>query len=333
MTPGRLLRWRPMRALCLVLLALIWLPACATRTSNHTVVENYVVQIDLRSQKPLFGFKTLPRGFDQPIEISPARIEAILAGIQIDIRPEDDSPIRERRYAIPRKILPKVADGLSKAFAEAGPDQELVVLALRKQMQKGFFNRKYLTSFVAYVEGGELFIHLSRVDWKTEEQRARAKLPYPEVDEVVMPFATVSTELYTTVGQQAVKVDWQSEAFGEAAIQQNIAGGRSGAAPDESPEAGVTDSATTAPSEVDGAAPTAASSGAAATSGATTVATPESGAATGAAADVGASPDTLRGLTPDILRRLADLEESRVAGRVDAIEYEMRRREILDGKP
>lgn len=319
-----------MRVLCLLLLTLVWLPACATRSSNHTVVENHVVQVDLRSQKPLFGFKTLPRGFDQPITISPARMEAVLAGIQIDIRPSDDSAIRERRYAIPRKILPKVAVAMSEAFAEASPDQELVVLALRKQMQKGLFNRKYLTSLIAYVEGGELYVHLSRVDWKTEEHRRGNKLPVPQIDEVVMPFATVPTELYATVGQQAVKVDWQSPAFGPAAIEENIAGGRSGAAPDESDDPGLVEPAA-AENGVGDPAPTGSAPVTGAT-GTTTIVVEEVVEET-VAEEAVSSPDTLRGLTPDDLRRLADLEEDRVAGRVDAVEYEMRRRAILDGKP
>lgn len=314
-----------MRALVLVLMIIVWLPACATRTSNTTVVENYVVQIDLRSEKPLFGFKPLPRGFSQPVEISPARIEAILAGIQIDIRPSDDSPIRERRYAIPKKILPKVADAMSEAFAEASPDQELVVLGLRKQMQKGFFNRKYLTSFVAYVQGDEMVIHLSRVDWKTDEQRRGSKLPYPETDKVVMPFATVPTELYTTVGQQAVKVDWQAEAFGAPAIGQNVAGGRSGEAPDETTDTDATDADSVEQGPIDEAVPSTATTD---TAGGATEAT-----AGADSAPAGARPDALRGLTPDDLRRLADLEEARVSGRVDAVEYEMQRRAILDGTP
>jgi hypothetical protein len=329
-TADRLLRWRPMRALVLVSMILVWLPACATRTSNHTVVETHVVQIDLRSEKPLFGRKPLPRGFAQPVEISPARIEAILAGIQIDIRPSDDSAIRERRYAIPKKILPKVADAMSRAFAEASPDQELVVLGLRKQMQKGLFNRKYLTSFVAYVQGDEMVIHLSRVDWKTDEQRRGSKLPYPDTDKVVMPFATVPTELYTTVGQQAVKVDWQAEAFGEAAIQENVAGGRSGEAPDETADTGVTD----ADSDVDSVEQGPIDEATIVTGAG--VAGPTSGAgteATGAQAEGVAKPDSLRGLTPDDLRQLADLEEARVSGRVDVVEYETQRRAILDGKP
>jgi hypothetical protein len=348
-----------MRALTLALTALLLLPACATRTVNDTVVDEYGLEIRLRSQRPWLGGTPVPRGFAHPARISPARLETILGGIQIDMRESEDSAIRERRYAIPRKILPDVADGLSHAFAEAGPDQEIVVMALQKRMQKGIFNRKYLTSFVTWIEGDDLVVQLSRLDWKTDQHRVGDRLPVPEVGEYVMPFTTVPNELYAVAGRQGVRVAWQSPVFGAETIEENVAGTRAGAdaladedgsaAPlAEGGEAGATSGAAAAPASDPGAdaagaaVPGAAGAGdanspdstASTTSGTTAGATSDTGSdatsdtATGAA---GGDGDALRGLTADDLRELADLEEARAAGRIDRAEYELQRQAILEG--
>ncbi len=365
-----------MRALALTLLVALALPACATRSVNQTVVNTYDLEVMLRSEKPAFGFKTLPRGYAQPVEISAARLQAILGGIQIDLRPSEKSAIRERRYAIPRKILSNVAEGLSTGLAEAGPDQQIVVLALRKQMQKGFFNRKYLTSFVAWVEGDQLVVQLSRIDWKTDQHRIGDKLPTPRVGEFVMPFTTVGNELYATAGRQGVEVDWRNREFGGKTIEENVAGRRTGAAPIAAPAtpaepAEQSDaSAGAAAASSEGAAAEAAATGGAATDVAAPAASSGAGAAPAAAASEGAAPaavtgagaapaavtgegvaaaaaaseaapaaaeapsqpDALRGLDADDLRGLADLEEARAAGRLDAASYEQQRRAILEGE-
>jgi len=363
-----------MRALALTLLVALALPACATRSVNQTVVNTYDLEVMLRSEKPAFGFKTLPRGYAQPVEISAARLQAILGGIQIDLRPSEKSAIRERRYAIPRKILSNVAEGLSTGLAEAGPDQQIVVLALRKQMQKGFFNRKYLTSFVAWVEGDQLVVQLSRIDWKTDQHRIGDKLPTPRVGEFVMPFTTVGNELYATAGRQGVEVDWRNREFGGKTIEENVAGRRTGAAPIAAPaepaeqsdasagaaaassEGAAAEAAATGGAATDVAAP-AASSGAGAAPAAVTGAGAAPAAVTGAgaapaavtgegvaaaaaasasapaaAAEAPSQPDALRGLDADDLRGLADLEEARAAGRLDAASYEQQRRAILEGE-
>jgi hypothetical protein len=359
-----------MRALTIVLLAALVLPACTHRTVSETVVDRYGLEIRLRSRKPLFGGKPEARGFDHPVEISPLRLQTILGGIQVDMRPSDSSTIRERDYAIPRKLLPVIADGLSEAFAQAGPDQELVVMALRKQMQKGIFNRKYLTSFVTWIQDGELYVDLARLDWKTDlhpednKFRARDRVPVPEVGEIVMPFTAVPDEHYQVVARQTVKAEWRSAAFGGMAIEKEVMGTRAGAddgeatsdaagAPaDDAAEAATGEAAmaagaaTTASDAAAAAGATAAGAGAAEAGAAGSAASPSgdaAAAATGGAGVAGAvsgptagdapgsATDALRGLSADDLRQLADLEEARAAGRIDDSEYEVRRRAILNG--
>jgi hypothetical protein len=200
-----------------ILLSLVFLslalPGCATRTVQQKVVDEYGLTIKLRSQARLFGAPT-PRGFEQPTVIDPSRLALILGGIEIDQRASKDSVARERRPALPAKILKHVSEGLSRAFAEASPDQEVVVLALRKQLQHGVFHRKFLTSFASYLRDGEIYVFLSRVDWPLDPKRAGDRLPEPYPNDRVMPITTVGNALYKKVGAQGVRTDWRSPQFG-----------------------------------------------------------------------------------------------------------------------
>jgi hypothetical protein len=365
-----------MRPYLLACLILALLPACATRTVSTTVINQQGLEIRLRSEKPTLGFKTLPRGFNQPIKISPARLQAILSGIQVDERPSRKSTIRERRFAISRKLLPKIADGLAEAYAEAGPNQEIVVLALEKRMHNFVFTRKFLTSFVTWVEGDEMVVDLSRLGWEANEKRAKDKmeparydLPTPIVGEIVMPFNTVEDGPYHASGPQGVKVSWRDSYFGAESIEQNVAGHRTSAEPPAEAAEAEEEAATAKQDELAGeqaatAAATAAASSAAATtatatetpaaaatsasgtasaldaSAAQTSATLSAGETAGTASAVAATPsaaaeakakptDTLRGLSAQDLRELADLEEARSLGQITVKQYEARRNEIL----
>lgn len=189
------------------------LPSCATRTVQQKVVDEYGLTIKLRSQAKLFG-ATTPRGFEQPTVIAPSRIALILGGIEIDQRASKDAVVRERRPAVPAKILQQVSEGLSQAFSEASPDQEIIVLALRKQLQRGIFHRKFLTSFSTYLRDGEMYVFLSRVDWPLDSKRSTDRLPEPQPGESPMPITTVGNALYKKVGAQGVRTDWRSPEFG-----------------------------------------------------------------------------------------------------------------------
>lgn len=363
-----------MRPYLLACLILALLPACATRTVSTTVINQQGLEIRLRSEKPTLGFKTLPRGFNQPIKISPARLQAILSGIQVDERPSRKSTIRERRFAISRKLLPKIADGLAEAYAEAGPNQEIVVLALEKRMHNFVFARKFLTSFVTWVEGDEMVVDLSRLGWEANERRAKDKmeparydLPTPIVGEIVMPFNTVGDGPYQANGPQGVKVAWRDSDFGAESIEQNVAGQRTSAErpsnaaegeaatakqDDVTGEQTATSAATAAAGSAAATAATSTTSPAAAVTSATGTAssldssavqppaTLSTGETAGSVSAVAATPaaaseanakptDTLRGLSAQDLRELADLEEARSLGQITVKQYEARRNEIL----
>ena len=133
------------------------------------------------------------------------------------MREDADSPTRERRPAVPARILKPISEGLAKAFTEASADQEVVVLALRKQLQHGVFHRKFLTSFVTYLRDGEIHVFFSRVNWPVDAKRAGDRLPEPRPNDRVMPITSVGNATYKKVGAQGVRATWRSPAFGPVA--------------------------------------------------------------------------------------------------------------------
>ena len=89
------------------------------------------------------------------------------------------------------------------------------MLAVRKQRQHGLFNRKFLTSFVSWVENDSLYIVFSRVEWNLENMKKMQKgklkksLPMPQIDDEVMKFRTVSSLHLDLAGRQGVSTHWR----------------------------------------------------------------------------------------------------------------------------
>lgn len=194
---------------------------CATREVNDTVFDRQGVTVYLRQYKK--GFTPVGRGFEHPIRISTQRLENILGAIEIRGREEELAGLRA---AFEPSELPKVAEGLATGLSKASHNQEVAVRAVRKQLQKVIFDRKYLTSFVAYVENGLLYLHMSRVDWKIPERQTKTKLPLPRVNEHPMKFKVEPWQGMYQEGLYAVGVEWQNPVFQSARERGTDAGRR-----------------------------------------------------------------------------------------------------------
>jgi hypothetical protein len=180
---------------------------CGTRMQRETVFDQDRTQVELRHET-LHG-ESVPRGFAQPAVIAPARLASILSSIDLREGKEEG----ERRPAIPTESLYLIAEGVSRALAKAGPDQEVAVLSIRDQKRFGVFDRKYLTSFVTYVKGEQLYVYLSRSEWEIPSRKAD-RLPQPYAGEQVMSFRVLAAPGLSLVGAQAVAADWRNPRFG-----------------------------------------------------------------------------------------------------------------------
>jgi hypothetical protein len=179
---------------------------CGARMHRETVFTRDRTEVELR-HSTLRG-EVVPRGFAHPATIAPVRLAHILASI--DLREGDEEG--ERRPAIPTESLYLIAEGVSSALAKAGPDQELAVLSIRNQKRFGLFDRNFLTSFVTYVKGEQLYVHVSRSEWEIPTRKAE-RLPQPHAGEHVMSFRVIPAPGLSLVDAQAVAADWRSPQF------------------------------------------------------------------------------------------------------------------------
>jgi hypothetical protein len=212
---------------------------------------------------------------------------------RIDIRAQDEKT-NDRTPAIHAEILYDVGDALSKGLSLADSSQEVVVMAKRRTRHLGVFTEDYLTSFVAYVKDDRLYIYLSRIDWQIPKNPTDP-VAEPKVDKPVMKFHVLPSEAMQAVSTQGVAVDWRDPIFAQPTAVRVTATGK------VVRRTILMESAPDQPATP----------------------TPE------------AADESIVGgnLSPETLRKLADLEEARRRGELTEGEYSARKRSILLADP
>jgi hypothetical protein len=202
-------RRRKLRLLVLCLALLSMAPGCVTRTVKTPVVEQDGITILLRHDSK--GRKPVERDFEHPASISEERLAHILSALYI--RTEEDGP-DQQRTAIPSDLIYPIAKGLSQAYKISDSNQEIAVMAVRKQSRLGILNDKFLTSFVTFIQEGSLYVVFSRVDWNLEKMNKKSgknkkKIPEPHVDDDYGKFRTVGSPHLKLAGRTGVGAIWR----------------------------------------------------------------------------------------------------------------------------
>jgi hypothetical protein len=181
--------------------------ACGPRYARLIIQDQGGLIVELRAETQ--GDEAVDRGFAHPADISPVRVANILS--RIDVRMESGKE-EIRKPAIPAEFLYALGDLVSAALEKADSSQEVVVRAIRKERRLGLFSEEYLTSFVAYVSGDRLHVHLSRVDDALPKD-SRDTIPEPWPNRQVMPFKVLASDGIVPVGIQAVAAAWRDPLF------------------------------------------------------------------------------------------------------------------------
>ena len=195
-------------ALCAVLLAA---SACISRPVRRDVFKEGGLEVYLRSEVKTFGGGTVARDFEHPLRIAAVRVAHILS--RIDVRLEV-SKGNARVPFVPTDILYPIAEGIARALDRATPDEEVVVMAVRRTKRFYLFDRNYLTSFVVYSRGEQLYVHLARTDWEIPARR-KEKLPEPRTGEHPMKFRVYPGTAMTMLDRQSLAIDWDDPIFRE----------------------------------------------------------------------------------------------------------------------
>jgi hypothetical protein len=172
---------------------------------------------------------------------------------------------------------------------QAGPDQEIGLQAIRKERSLGIFHTKYLTTLLAWVKSGSLYLQLHRSEWPIPQAKETKPQPEPLRDTRPMDFRVVSGEFLYFAGPQTLEIDWNNDVFRTAYRLPGSTGGekRRREVLLQSP-------------------------------------IPQAERKTKDVEGVGVDS-----LTPEQLRALADLEEDRATGRITEQAYQRARRELL----
>jgi hypothetical protein len=201
---------RTSRGAALLLLAGVALlgSACITRHVRQDVYQTGKIEVFLRADKRLTS--VVPKGNAHPVTISSVRIAHILS--RLDVRDAAEEGNR-RKPAIPTEVLYDVAEGVSRALARASENQEVVVMAQRTERTFKIFDQEYLTSFVTYVRGDQLYVHLSRIDWFVPDSRRGKGLPEPRVGDHPTKMKLYPGNAMTLVDAQSAAIDWRDPIF------------------------------------------------------------------------------------------------------------------------
>lgn len=269
----------------LPLLALLAL-ACKTPVKEDVFTEGGV-KVFLRSEKTWQFGSPIEKDYDHPVTISPVRIAHILS--RIDVRLAG-----KREPAIPTDMLFPIAEGMSRSLARAGAEQEVIVMATEKERRVGIFDHDYLTSFVSYVKGPQLFVYMARIHWEVPAKQ-RDDPPMPQIGEERMAFRLYPSKGMELVEGQGVAADWRNAVFARPTRTKVLPSGQ------------VVRKTILLESDEDEPA-------------ATDTDQPEP------------AIEAPRGLSPAQLRALADLEEARQAGEITEAEYAARQQEILNSE-
>lgn len=193
---------------------------CVTRSVDQKIFDRDYTTILLRSHKR--GGSVVERHYEHPFTVSPARLAHILASI--DLR-KDSGGQAKRESAIPLESLYLISEGLAEGFSKADEDQAVVVMSIRRSRSLGIFDRKHLTSFVAFRQDDLIQFHFGLSDWEVPPYREE-RLPEPKADGGNDRYRVLPARAVTVVGPAAVAVAWRDPIFARPTRTRVTPGGK-----------------------------------------------------------------------------------------------------------
>jgi len=225
-------------ATCLLVAAALAVPlsACATRTLDDKVIDRDGIQVFLRHRRE--HGEDVERGFAHPAQISSQRLARILSSVEVEESLRKGllrKKVTTQRTAFEEDRVEPLAEALSEALGQASSMHEIVLLSVLVERRYVVFARRFVTSFIAFIEGDELYLDLSRLHWEIPKDQEDERLPMPKRGDRVMSFRVLPGPAARLAGPQLLAISWHDPIFeGLEPAQPKIA--REPAKPVETPE-------------------------------------------------------------------------------------------------
>jgi hypothetical protein len=214
-------------AACLLVTAALAVPlsACATRTIDDKVIDRDGIQVFLRHRRE--QGEEVERGFAHPARISSQRLARILSSVEVQDSLRKGllrKKVTTRRAAFEEGRVGPLAEALSETFGQANSTHEIVLLSVRTERRYVVFARRFVTSFIAFIEGDALYLDLSRLRWEIPKDQEDERLPMPKRGDRVMSFRALPGPAARSAGPQLLAISWRDPVFeGLEAAQLEIA--------------------------------------------------------------------------------------------------------------
>jgi hypothetical protein len=210
-----------MRTACSVLALL--LSACGPKLVVQDVFESADRDVKVTLRHTVAGGEPVPRGYDQPVTISDVRIAHILAQITHLDADEVSRPTISSVHVYP------LAEGVSKALAVAGPDDEVIAVAFTRERRFGIFTYDEVTSFRVTMDEPMLNVDFFMVGERLEKDPKRRneriyEVP-PELPDRAPSFRIKPTKIQIPRGRRGVAFVWRDPYYARP-VSLSLRGGR-----------------------------------------------------------------------------------------------------------
>jgi hypothetical protein len=179
---------------------------CGPEVIRETVYESEGVKVQLR--RTLEKDEAVPLGYDQPVTIADVRVAHILSSL--GYAGEKHGP----RPAIRTEHLYDFAEGIAKALASAGPDDEIVAWSLSREQRFVVFTDLRMTAMQIHAKDDQLFISFFSIEEDLDREGSGTppepplKLPNTEP-----PFTLKPDQAQARVDRRTLSIDWRNARY------------------------------------------------------------------------------------------------------------------------
>ena len=174
--------------------------------------ENNQVRVELRRTEQ--GGEAISQDYEHPATIAAVRVAHILATLGYENSDGKDQSVIRGEHLYP------LADGISKALAEAGPGDEVAAAALSQDRKFGVFTSDRATAFQLFMRDDQLHISFYAIEQPLEKPGVTDEIEIYKIPREFPtrrpPFALLPGKAQARTGARTLVIEWRSPVYRKA---------------------------------------------------------------------------------------------------------------------